>query len=284
MEKLGVERSIWIKAPRERVWQAITIDQQIRKWWADYWAIPTLEVGATLKFGTEDNPILGTLAVVDPPRELAIQWPPQAQFYSLTTVTRYILEEEAGGTRITVSETGFETLPDIVRQQRIEQVGQGYTTVMQNLKTYVENTTMEQPIAIERNIWINAPRERVWQAVTDPAQIAQWFAPGAEFSVTDNKISVRMGEADVEVAFIEVVDPPHQITTRSLPDMISATTYKLVEENGGTRFTVIETGLEALSEEARQQRLTEGGQGWELTLANLKAFIDGQALPRPEGF
>ena len=36
-------------------------------------------------------------------------------------------------------------------------------------------------IVIERSIWIASPRERVWQAVTDPAQIAQWFAPGTSF-------------------------------------------------------------------------------------------------------
>lgn len=28
-------------------------------------------------------------------------------------------------------------------------------------------------IAIERSIWINAPRERVWLAITDPDQVAQ---------------------------------------------------------------------------------------------------------------
>ena len=28
-----------------------------------------------------------------------------------------------------------------------------------------------EKLTIERSIWIAAPRERVWQAVTDPAQI-----------------------------------------------------------------------------------------------------------------
>jgi uncharacterized protein YndB with AHSA1/START domain len=139
-------------------------------------------------------------------------------------------------------------------------------------------------IAIERSIWIAAPRERVWQAVTDPAQIAAWFAPGTAFSQNGNIFSIRVGEDDMEVAIIEVFDPPRQLTTRSLPERALATTYTLEEENGGTRFTVTETGFEALSEEARQARLDQDDQGWSMALENLKAYIDGRKLPRPEGF
>ena len=35
------------------------------------------------------------------------------------------------------------------------------------------------PISVERSIWIAAPRERVWQAVVEPEQVAQWFLPPA---------------------------------------------------------------------------------------------------------
>jgi uncharacterized protein YndB with AHSA1/START domain len=141
-----------------------------------------------------------------------------------------------------------------------------------------------EKITVKRSIWIAAPRERVWQAVTDPEQIAQWFAPGTSFSQNGNIISVHMGDMDVEVAIIELLDPPRQITTRNLPDRSIATTYTLEEENGGTRFTVTETGYESLSEDARKERLDQDDKGWEMALENLKAYIDGRNLPRPEGF
>jgi uncharacterized protein YndB with AHSA1/START domain len=146
MEKLTVEQTIWINAPRERVWEAITNDAQITKWWGDYWEIPTVEVGATIKFGSENDPSLAkeedwmvaTLAVVDRPREFVIEWPPQPQYHSIPATTRYLLEEENGGTRVTVSETGFEALPDDIRQQRFDSTAKGYATVMANLKAYLE--------------------------------------------------------------------------------------------------------------------------------------------------
>ena len=141
-----------------------------------------------------------------------------------------------------------------------------------------------EKLTVERSIWIAAPRERVWQAVTDPAQIAQWFAPGTSFSKNGDKISVRIGDMDMEVAVIELVDPPRQITTRNLLERSMTTTYTLEEENGGTRITVTEAGFESLPEDARKERLDQNGKGWEMALENLKAFIDGTSLPRSEGF
>jgi len=135
-----------------------------------------------------------------------------------------------------------------------------------------------EKLTIERSIWIAAPRERVWQAVTDPAQIAQWFAPGTSFSQNGDIISVRIGETEMEVAVIVLVDPPRQISTRNLPGMSITTTYTLEEENGGTRFTVIETGFESLSEDARKERLDQDDKGWEMALENLKAFLVGRGL------
>jgi uncharacterized protein YndB with AHSA1/START domain len=141
-----------------------------------------------------------------------------------------------------------------------------------------------EKVEIRRSVWINAPQQRVWDAVTKADQIARWFAPDADFSQDGDKITMKVGDMFVAVAKIEVNDPPRQITTRSLPDMLTTTTYLLEEENGGTRFTVIEAGLESLDEEARRQRLDQNGKGWEMALGNLKAYLDGKPLPRLEGF
>lgn len=143
MEKLSVERSIWINAPRERVWDAVTDATQIREWWGggDYWEIAALEVGATIKFGDPNDLMLATVETVDPPREFAMQWPPQAGYHNIAMVTRYILVEENGGTRVTVTESGFEALPEDIRQNRLEKTGEGYATVLKGLKAHVEGRT-----------------------------------------------------------------------------------------------------------------------------------------------
>jgi uncharacterized protein YndB with AHSA1/START domain len=138
MEKLVVERTIWIGVPRERVWQAITNSEQLQQWWGDYWEITALQVGATVKFGEPDDFMLASIQVLDAPRQFTILWPPQPQYHSIEMTTTFMLEEENGGTRVTVTETGFEALPDDIRQQRIDKTGEGYSTVLASLKALLE--------------------------------------------------------------------------------------------------------------------------------------------------
>ena len=141
-----------------------------------------------------------------------------------------------------------------------------------------------EAVTLKRSIWINAPRERVWKAVSEPAQIAAWFAPGTSFKMENNIVSIMMDGQFIDVAWVEVIEAPRQLTTRPLPDKKTATTYLLEDENGGTRFTVIESDLEALPAEDRAKYLEQNGAAWELALANLNAYIEGKPLVRPEGF
>jgi uncharacterized protein YndB with AHSA1/START domain len=137
MEKISIERSIWINVPRERVWQAVTDSRQIGKWWPpDEWDIPQLKAGEQIKFGKEDT-AYGTIAIVDPPHKFVVHWQPTKMFPT-NTMTSLVLEEENGGTRLNVAESGFESLPDDIRDNRIANVGEGYTLVLASLKTLLE--------------------------------------------------------------------------------------------------------------------------------------------------
>ncbi len=139
MEPLTVEKSVWINAPQVRVWKAVTTADQIPAWWGgEDWEIAALEKGGMIKFGDPDNLMLATIDELDPPRQFTLCWPPEPHFHAITMDTMYLLAEEKGGTQVTVRETGFELLPDDVRQQRFDSTSTGYQTVLRGLKTYVE--------------------------------------------------------------------------------------------------------------------------------------------------
>ena len=146
---------------------------------------------------------------------------------------------------------------------------------------------MEQ-IKVERSIWIDVPRERVWQAITDPADLAKWLLPpalGADMKRDANDtILVSMGGMEIPVAVLEEVDSPRQVRSYGLPDHVISITYLLEEENNGTRVTVTMSGFERLPADARQDRITPSGTAWEKALANLKAYVTGIPLPFPEGY
>ena len=143
MEPMTVERSIWMDAPRTRVWQAITTPAEIRQWWGDdHWEFSALEVGGTIEFGSPDDLMVATIDVLDPPRQFTIQWPPQEQYHSIAIFTTYLLAEENGGTRVTVTESGFEALPEDIRQKRFDSTSAGYETVLAGLKSFVEGDVL----------------------------------------------------------------------------------------------------------------------------------------------
>ena len=93
------------------------------------------------------------------------------------------------------------------------------------------NMNTHTALNFETSMWMPAPRERVWGALTDPQQLAQWFLPpalGAQLELDgDGKLSVMMGPMGVKVAVFDALDAPRQITSRSLPDQLLTTTTTL---------------------------------------------------------
>jgi uncharacterized protein YndB with AHSA1/START domain len=143
-------------------------------------------------------------------------------------------------------------------------------------------------VSIERSIIIDAPREKVWQAITNPEQIVQWFVPnlpGAQMKHSEGgKVAVYLGEMGVDFMVLDINAPSHQATYRGLPDGLLFSTYSLKEEKDGTRVTVHMDGFDALPKDSRQDRIEHSSTGWENTLKNLKAYSEGTDLPFPQAF
>jgi uncharacterized protein YndB with AHSA1/START domain len=141
MTDMKVERSVWIAATPERVWQAITDVKQLERWFAPGrpWEIPALQMGAAVKFYNTLTEILeATIEVLNPPHEFTLRWLPDVIYPASDLVTSFLLQPENGGTRATLTETGYETLPDAMRQQHMTMAGEGYEVSMETLKTLLE--------------------------------------------------------------------------------------------------------------------------------------------------
>lgn len=142
MEKLAVERSVLINVPRQRVWRALTEPEQLEQWYAPGcpWEIPALQAGATVKFYNTDTDIqLARIEAVEPLRELTLRWQLDDSDPGTSLVNSFRLEEEKSGTRLIVTQSGYESLPEAMRQQQLEQDEQAYTAIVESLKTYLES-------------------------------------------------------------------------------------------------------------------------------------------------
>jgi uncharacterized protein YndB with AHSA1/START domain len=138
---------------------------------------------------------------------------------------------------------------------------------------------------VRRSIRIAATRDAVWDAITDPAQIAQWFGQTAELEALEVGAGGVLG-FDGYGAFpfvIEALDPGRSISYRwsnenarpvSPVDPAHSTvfTFTLDADGDGTSLTVVETGFASLADPAGS--LEGNRQGWDAELDELVAYLE----------
>jgi uncharacterized protein YndB with AHSA1/START domain len=128
MPAIVIERSIVVKAERERVWQAITTPEHIAKWFQPV-HFQRLVVGEAMTF---DGGAHGSIVIVEPMERFGFRGqiaPP----HPAQTLVIFALETVLEGTRVTVTEQGFEALPDEVRASRFQDNLQGWERVLNSL-------------------------------------------------------------------------------------------------------------------------------------------------------
>lgn len=148
--------------------------------------------------------------------------------------------------------------------------------------------------SIERSIWIAASCERVWHAITDPAQVEQWFSPGTRWQLSALQVGGRLfvlnteTGAEMYIQVIEMIEPPQRLILYSAgqppTEPENRTTYTLLEEHGGTRLTLVYIVYAEALNDTLDQYIALAGQGFTGVLENIKAHSEGSSLPFPQGF
>jgi len=137
----AIEKEVVIEAPLEVVWRLVTDPEQIRQWFADE-AEVELRVGGNgrLRFKSGDSYQLQVEAL-EPFRRFAFRWvqpegsPARAKN---TMLVEFMLEPEAGGTRLRVVESGFDTIDwsDAEKAKYAEGHSRGWQVILGRLRDY----------------------------------------------------------------------------------------------------------------------------------------------------
>jgi len=157
---------------------------------------------------------------------------------------------------------------------------------------------------IEKRVSLRAPQERVWRAISDPAEFGSWFgmefdstfAAGAEVrgrmkpTIADATVAKRQEKyAGSPVAlFIERIEPMRLFSFRWHPYAIDTSvdysnepmtlvTFTLEPSTGGTTLTVVETGFDSIPIERRADAFEANEEGWTLQLQLIEKYLQ---LPR----
>lgn len=133
---LSVTRSLIIAAPRERVWSVLTNPDGFGAWLTEF-KFTTFEEGAPFVMPDGENNPPGVLVTIERPTRFAFRWTAEQGYEGMTLVT-FVLDEVEGGTRVTVTESGFEALPDEIRETPFQRNSKGWGYALAGLAALAE--------------------------------------------------------------------------------------------------------------------------------------------------
>lgn len=144
---------------------------------------------------------------------------------------------------------------------------------------------------IERSVVINAPRERVWRALSNAEEFGAWFGvklEGQTFSSgrpTRGPLTVKGYEHIVWQVMVERVEPPNLLSFRWHPYAIepgvdyskeepTLVTFTLQEAPGNaTMLTVVESGFDKVPPSRRLEAFRMNGRGWSIQMENIVRHV-----------
>ena len=142
-----IEKSIEIKAPVSRVWQALTDHREFGDWFRVRLDGPFVEgetsTGQITHPGYEHVKWEAQVVAIEPERRFVYTWHPYAVDpevdYSKETPTtvEFTLEPTADGTRLTVVESGFENIPAHRRDEALRMNTGGWEAQVKNIRDHV---------------------------------------------------------------------------------------------------------------------------------------------------
>jgi uncharacterized protein YndB with AHSA1/START domain len=139
-----IEKQLVVAAPRARVWRALTDVEQFNSWFGVALTSPFAlgaEVRGRLTFRNYEHVTMSIwIEAMEPERYFAFRWHPYAVEpgvdYSAepTTLVSFTLEEAAGGTRLTIVESGFDAIPESRRAQAFAMNSKGWDGQAENIR------------------------------------------------------------------------------------------------------------------------------------------------------
>ena len=143
-----IEKSIELKASVSRVWRALTDHHEFGAWFRVDLSGVRFEPGKLAQGkmtypGHEGAPFEMIIDRMEAPRLFAFRWHPYGidQDYDYSsepmTLIEFRLDEVEGGTRLTVTESGFDAIPLSRRAEAFRMNSEGWSEQIRNIEAYV---------------------------------------------------------------------------------------------------------------------------------------------------
>ena len=144
-----IVKEMMLKAPRSRVWKAISDPKEFGEWFAVDMTGQTFRPGQPVRGkmtypGHEGKPFEMVVAELEPEQLFSFRWHPYGidpnHDYSgePMTLIEFELEEVDGGTKLTITESGFDRVPLARRAEAFRMNNEGWGIQIENIRKYVD--------------------------------------------------------------------------------------------------------------------------------------------------
>ena len=186
-EPLIVERTF--DAPVATVWSALTDVDHMRRWYFDLKDFKP-QVGFEFGFVVEHEGNVYDhrcrVTEVIPQKRIAYTW--RYHGHEGDSLVTFELFPDGAGTKVKLTHTGLENFPQAPSFAR-HNFERGWNSLVgDSLKDFVESADRE--IFLSREF--DAPRELVWEAMTNPKHVIHWWGPRG-FTNTMETMDFRVG-------------------------------------------------------------------------------------------
>lgn len=140
---------------------------------------------------------------------------------------------------------------------------------------------MDNTQPVVKEITIDAPVSRVWDALTKKEQIAKWLMPSDNFELTVgatfNMTGSSKGVEYPHICTITEIVPEKKLSyTWAVKDKLSDTlvTYELEEQEGKTKLTLTHSGWDKITLATEGAFRNDYNNGWEQVIPGLKKYVE----------
>lgn len=139
-----IQKMIDLPVDISRAWQAISTPEEISSWFSDHASFET-QVGAEIVFDWDDyGKKCGRVEIIDRPRRFGFRWLAgdaglkTAIEENNSTLVVMELTEIPGGTRLTVTESGFSKLPAELQNPEFHKNESGWDYELNDLQRFFQ--------------------------------------------------------------------------------------------------------------------------------------------------
>ena len=184
--ELVVERTL--NAPVALVWRSMTTKEAMSRWFFDlkeFDARAGFEFGFTVEHKGMIFSHLCKITELVPQKKMAFTW--RYDGHEGDSLVTFELFDKGEKTKLKLTHEGLETFPKTPHFAPKNFEG-GWNYISTALKDLVEN--FDREIYIARDF--DAPRELLWDAMTKPEHVVNWWGP-VGFTTTIEKMDFRVG-------------------------------------------------------------------------------------------